>query len=159
MKKLLLFLCFFSSNFLYADETIKLSCNVSGIETANSSSLADKKNIDGSISAEVLIYSNLKSSDQRRPLTIINLEGQPFSGLVTNEVKGSIKKVYDLSDKNVWDMANVDQTDSYNGHTIIKIDRNTGSITAKKMYESEGILYKISVFGSCEKINSVKRKF
>ena len=156
----LILLTLMISSTLFAEENIKLGCRVAGTESLNGKSYLDEKKINEDITVEVLFIPNEKSNVSSRPKMIISVDGESFRRFVINYTKDNVIKVIDNSDKNTWDILNILKEKTYSGNVMISIDRNSGSIRAKSYIELEsGALQTIYLNGSCDKVNTQKRKF
>lgn len=156
--KFIILLYLIISNTLLAEENIKLGCKVTGTESLIGKSYSDEKKINENITVEVLFMPNAISNISLRPKTIISVDSESFNRFVINYTQDSVIKVIDNSDKNNWAITNILKENS--GSVTIAIDRNVGSIRAKSYIElNSGALHIIDISGSCDKINTQKRKF
>jgi hypothetical protein len=146
MKKLLLIVVLlFTSNILFAGQ-IKLSCDINLTITYSSGNEENKK-----------IREVYEIDESPIGTTIIPISNTGFSPSVsTYRTSNSVNN----SDENKWDIKN-NHTIQGNSHiTSVTIDRNSGQIfTSHEMIKKDNKVTTFIGIGSCEKVDTSKKKF
>jgi hypothetical protein len=127
----------------------KLSCNLHLTSTFSLDGSSEQKNI-----TEILeIYEDEISK-------IIAVSSKQLFPVSTNKLESTIK-IKDQSDKNKWDITNIDKnTKGQISEVSFVIDRNTGKIYYNAKFTSSGGSYiNEAASGICVKIDIAKKLF
>ena len=144
-KHLLILILLFTSNILYAGQ-IKLSCDINLTISYSSGNEENKKIRE--------IYEIDESSNG---ITIIPVSNTGLSPSVSTYRTGDS---VNNSDENKWDIKNKSTIQGNSHITSVTIDRNSGQIfTSHEMIKKDNKTTTFIGIGSCEKVDTSKKKF
>jgi hypothetical protein len=139
---------FFCSTNVFSDELVKLKCTVDSTFSYNFTNKIIKKTGDAYIEINDYGFQKLIFIDS-------NIEGINSLSFSTKEDKSK----YSFDDKG-WEIFGTNKNEGFTQEKHIKIDRNSGKIFLNTIgtTKDNDMMY-INTFGSCEKIDTTKKKF
>jgi hypothetical protein len=143
---LLIFLFLISSNSEALE--IKLSCNISKTITYSSGTVENEK-----------LNEIFEINEYLDRISIISSSGSGNFPSVSSHSKNT-EKIYNNSNQSKWDIRNDFTSKDGSSHiTSIVIDRNSGKVfTTAEMTTKSGFIRAVGD-GTCEKIDTTKKKF